>query len=97
MDKYIDTLLISIRLIILHYFTLQKCKYCNIMGSDRENILVKKGQIMEELRNKLYQLITEKGLLNEATILVSQELDKLILSNYELLDESPLISPSLNR
>ena len=52
---------------------------------------------MEDLRNKLYQLITEKGLLNEATILVSQELDKLILSNYELLDESPLISPSLNR
>jgi len=67
------------------------------MGSDRENILVKKGQIMEELRNKLYQLITEKGLLNEATILVSQELDKLILSNYELLDESPLIFPILKQ
>jgi len=63
------------------------------MGSNHKNILVKKGQIMEELRNKLYQLITEKGLLNEATILVSQELDKLILSNYELLDESPLIPP----
>jgi len=67
------------------------------MGSNHKNILVKKGQIMEELRNKLYQLITEKGLLNEATILVSQELDKLILSNYELLDESPLIFPILKQ
>ena len=67
------------------------------MGSNHKNILVKKEQIMEELRNKLYQLITEKGLLNEATILVSQELDKLILSNYELLDESPLIFPILKQ
>lgn len=38
---------------------------------------------MEDLRNKLIQLINEKGMLNEKTILVSQELDKLIVSYYK--------------
>lgn len=38
---------------------------------------------MEELRSKLIKLIDEKGLLNEITILVSQELDKLIVSYYK--------------
>ena len=38
---------------------------------------------MEELRNKLIKLINEKGLLNERTILVSQELDKLIVNYYK--------------
>jgi hypothetical protein len=37
---------------------------------------------MEELRNKLMKLINEKGLLNEKTISVSQELDKLIVYYY---------------
>lgn len=37
---------------------------------------------MEELREKLIKLINEKGMLNEMTILVSQELDKLIVSYY---------------
>jgi hypothetical protein len=39
---------------------------------------------MEELRNKLIKLINEKGLLNERTLLVSQELDKLIVSHYKI-------------
>ncbi|AWK52196.1 sporulation protein Spo0E [Clostridium beijerinckii] len=38
---------------------------------------------MEELREKLIKLINEKGLLNEKTILVSQELDKLIVHYYK--------------
>ena len=38
---------------------------------------------MEDLRSKLIQLINEKGMLNEKTILVSQELDKLIVSYYK--------------
>lgn len=38
---------------------------------------------MEELREKLIKLINEKGTLNEMTILVSQELDKLIVSYYK--------------
>ena len=38
---------------------------------------------MEYLRNKLIKLINEKGLLNETTILVSQKLDKLIVSHYK--------------
>lgn len=37
---------------------------------------------MEELRDELIKLISEKGPLNERTILVSQELDKLIVSYY---------------
>lgn len=44
---------------------------------------------MEELRRKLNELIDEKGLLNEKTILLSQELDKLIAyyykENYKIL------------
>ena len=39
---------------------------------------------MEELRSKLIKLINEKGLLNERTILLSQELDKLIVSHYKI-------------
>jgi len=39
---------------------------------------------MEELRSKLIKLINEKGLLNERTILLSQELDKLIVSYYKI-------------
>ena len=39
---------------------------------------------MEELRDELIRLIDEKGLLNEKTILVSEELDKLIVSHYLL-------------
>ena len=38
---------------------------------------------MEELRDELIKLINEKGLLNERTILVSQELDKLIVAYYK--------------
>jgi hypothetical protein len=38
---------------------------------------------MEELRSKLIKLINEKGVLNEKTILVSQELDKLIVFYYK--------------
>ena len=38
---------------------------------------------MEEIRGKLNNLIIEKGLLNEITILVSQQLDKLIVSHYK--------------
>lgn len=38
---------------------------------------------MEELRAKLIKLIDEKGILNQETILVSQELDKLIVSYYK--------------
>jgi len=38
---------------------------------------------MEELRSKLIKLINEKGVLNEKTILVSQQLDKLIVSYYK--------------
>ena len=38
---------------------------------------------MEELRKKLNILINEEGLLNEETILVSQELDKYIVAYYE--------------
>lgn len=38
---------------------------------------------MEELREKLIKLITEKGLLDKRTILVSQELDKLIVHYYK--------------
>lgn len=38
---------------------------------------------MEELRDELNRLIDEEGMLNEKTILVSQELDKLIISYYE--------------
>ncbi|MGH4140724.1 Spo0E family sporulation regulatory protein-aspartic acid phosphatase [Clostridium sp.] len=37
---------------------------------------------MEELRDELIKLINEKGPLDERTILVSQELDKLIVSHY---------------
>lgn len=37
---------------------------------------------MEELRDELIKLINEKGLLNDRTIIVSQELDKLIVSHY---------------
>ncbi|MCB2305700.1 aspartyl-phosphate phosphatase Spo0E family protein [Clostridium estertheticum] len=37
---------------------------------------------MEELRDELIKLINEKGPLNERTIFVSQELDKLIVSHY---------------
>ena len=39
---------------------------------------------MEELRENLIKLINEKGLLNEKTILVSKELDKLIVSYYKI-------------
>lgn len=42
---------------------------------------------MEELRGQLIKLIDEKGRLNEQTILVSQELDKLIVSYYEIRSE----------
>lgn len=38
---------------------------------------------MEELRERLIKLINEKGLLNERTILASQELDKLIVYYYK--------------
>jgi len=38
---------------------------------------------MEELRDELNKLILEKGLLDELTILASQELDKLIVSYYK--------------
>lgn len=38
---------------------------------------------MEELRDKLNKLINEKGILHEETILVSQELDKFIVSYYK--------------
>ncbi|WP_160684375.1 aspartyl-phosphate phosphatase Spo0E family protein [Clostridium sp. C2-6-12] len=38
---------------------------------------------MEEIREELIKLINEKGLLHESTILVSQELDKLIVAHYE--------------
>jgi hypothetical protein len=38
---------------------------------------------MEEVREKLIKLINEKGPLNERTILVSQELDKLIVQYYK--------------
>lgn len=38
---------------------------------------------MEELREKLIKLINEKGPLNERTIFVSQELDKLIVQHYK--------------
>ena len=38
---------------------------------------------MEELRDELIKLINEKGLLHESTILVSQQLDKLIVAYYE--------------
>ena len=38
---------------------------------------------MEKTREKLNKLINEKGLLSEKTILVSQELDKLIASYYK--------------
>ncbi|MFT5873570.1 MAG: hypothetical protein ACI8WT_002517 [Clostridium sp.] len=37
---------------------------------------------MEELRDELIKLISEKVPLNERTIIVSQELDKLIVSYY---------------
>ena len=37
---------------------------------------------MEELRDELIKLISEKGPLDEKTILVSQELDKLIVTHY---------------
>ncbi|MDR3595451.1 aspartyl-phosphate phosphatase Spo0E family protein [Clostridium sp.] len=39
---------------------------------------------MEEMRDKLIQLINEKGMLNEETISVSQELDKLIVYYYRV-------------
>ena len=39
---------------------------------------------MEELRLELIKLINEKGPLNEITLLVSQELDKLIVSYYKI-------------
>ena len=42
---------------------------------------------MEELRIKLINLINEKGLLNERTISVSQELDELIVSHYKNISE----------
>ncbi|MBU3157203.1 aspartyl-phosphate phosphatase Spo0E family protein [Clostridium estertheticum] len=42
---------------------------------------------MEELRDELTKLINEKGPLNERTILVSQELDKLIVSHYCFQDK----------
>jgi len=38
---------------------------------------------MEKTRGKLIKLINEKGLLDKKTILVSQELDKLIFSYYK--------------
>jgi len=38
---------------------------------------------VEEIRCKLNKLIAEKGLLNEIIILVSQQLDKLIISHYK--------------
>jgi hypothetical protein len=38
---------------------------------------------MEELRDKLIKLIHEKGILNEETVSVSQELDKIIVSYYK--------------
>lgn len=43
---------------------------------------------MEELRDELIKLISEKGPLNERTILVSQELDKLIVSYYIIQNNS---------
>lgn len=39
---------------------------------------------MEEMRNKLIKLINENGLLNEKTISISQELDKLIVYYYKI-------------
>lgn len=51
--------------------------------------LTEGGYIMDELRYKLINLIDEKGLLNEKTISVSQELDNLIVyyykTNYQLI------------
>jgi len=38
---------------------------------------------MEELREKLINLINENGTLNERTIFVSQELDKIIVQYYK--------------
>jgi hypothetical protein len=43
---------------------------------------------MEELRDELIKLINEKGPLNEKTILVSQKLDKLIVSYYIIQNNS---------
>ncbi|MGK0469478.1 aspartyl-phosphate phosphatase Spo0E family protein [Clostridium sp.] len=42
---------------------------------------------MEELRDELIKLISEKGPLNKKTILVSQKLDKLIVSHYYSLNK----------
>ena len=39
---------------------------------------------MEELRTVLIKLIDEEGLLNERTLLASQELDELIVSHYKI-------------
>ena len=38
---------------------------------------------MEEPRAKLIKLIDEKGILNEETVSISQELDKLIVFYYK--------------
>ena len=42
---------------------------------------------MEELRDRLIKLINEKGLLNKNTLLVSQELDKLIVLHYKIISK----------
>jgi len=48
-----------------------------------KNILVNKRRIMGKLRSKLIKFINEKPLLHERKILVSQELDKVIVYYYK--------------
>ena len=48
---------------------------------------------MEGLRDELIKLISEKGPLNERTILVSQELDKLIVSYYMIRPQKLMFYP----
>ncbi len=39
---------------------------------------------IEDLRSELIKLIEEKGILDKETILLSQKLDRLIVSYYKL-------------
>lgn len=47
---------------------------------------------IEALRDKLIKRINEKGLFDEKTMLVSEKLDKLIVSYYRLNYQIPWIS-----
>jgi hypothetical protein len=48
-----------------------------------QNIINKRGNSMDEMKNKLNKLIEEKGMSSNEVLELSQKLDKLIVDYYK--------------